>query len=446
MIRNLKSKVRNDPHFKEMVMGSAITFVLKISGMLLGYIVIYLISKKNGAEGVGYYSLINQLLLLLGVIATLGMNVSVLRYVGQFTKTAEESQIKNLYRSILKLSLPTSIVLGILTYLIAPFLAEKVFTNRAYTEAIQWTALALPFFTLNSIGVEYIRGLKRLKISEFIRSVSRPLVLIICIAYFWSQEISNMMIIYFFIGGIVVNSLMSNGTIWRHLSQLKTPKINQIQPKELLLTSTPMMITAIASTLISAFSIFLLDYFGNTEEVGVYSVAFRISQLIAIVLVVVNTIVAPTFSKLFWSKQMAELQKVIDQSTKLILFGSITLAFLVVALSSFLLDIFGSEFSIGQWALIVLVIGQVVNAMTGSVTLLLNMSGKQGVLRNVALIALLIQILLSFALIPPFGILGASISSTISLSFWNIICTLIVQKQLQLRTYYIPFIKRKKTN
>lgn len=446
MIRNLKSKVRNDPHFKEMVMGSAITFALKISGMLLGYIVIYLISKKNGAEGVGYYSLINQLLLLLGVIATLGMNVSVLRYVGQFTKTTEESQIKNLYRSILKLSLPTSILLGILTYLFAPFLAEKVFTNRAYTEAIQWTALALPFFTLNSIGIEYIRGLKRLKISEFIRSVSRPLVLIICIAYFWSQEISNMMIIYFFIGGIVVNSLLSNGTIWRHLSQLKTPKINQIQPKELLLTSTPMMITAIASTLISAFSIFLLDYFGNTEEVGVYSVAFRISQLIAIVLVVVNTIVAPTFSKLFWSKQMAELQKVIDQSTKLILFGSITLAFLVVALSSFLLDIFGSEFSIGQWALIVLVIGQVVNAMTGSVTLLLNMSGKQGVLRNVALIALLIQVLLSFVLIPPFGILGAAISSTISLSFWNIICTLIVQKQLQLRTYYIPFIKRKKTN
>ena len=117
-----------------------------------------------------------------------------------------------------------------------------------------------------------------------------------------------------------------------------------------------------------------------------------------------------------------------------------------MTLSSFLLTIFGAEFSTGQWALIVLVIGQVVNAMTGSVTLLLNMSGKQAALRNVALVALMIQVLLSFILIPPFGILGAAISSTISLSFWNIICTLIVQKQLQLRTYYIPFIQRKKTN
>jgi len=45
-------------HLKEMLTGSAITFILKISGMLLGYLVVIQVFRRYGAEGIGVYNLL----------------------------------------------------------------------------------------------------------------------------------------------------------------------------------------------------------------------------------------------------------------------------------------------------------------------------------------------------------------------------------------------------
>ena len=440
MINRLKSKLSQDANLKELVTGSAITFVLKMGGMSLGYIVVYMISRKNGADGVGYYSLINQLLLLLGVVATLGMNVSVLRYVGQYNNPTDAPQMRNLYARILTLIIPVSIVLGLLVFLFAEQIAWFVFKNIDYTQAIEITGIALPFFALNRVGVEFIRGLKKLKISEFIRSILRPAVVAICLLIYWSETIPNIYIIYFFVLGVVLNSFLSNGAIWVHLLRLKAPEKRELSKKELVKVSTPMMVTAISSTLMGAVSLFLIEYFATTDKVGIYGVAFRISQLIAIVLIVVNTIAAPKFSELFWAKKMVELQRVIQQSAKMMFWAALFLSAAVILGSGWILKIFGSDFVEGQWTLIVLVLGQLVNAATGSVGLFLNMSGNQKILRNTALISLAIQCIIAVALIPNIGILGAAIASTISGSVWNLMCILYVHKKLNLKTYYLPLI------
>ncbi len=408
--------------------------------MTLGYVVIYLISRKNGAEGVGYYSLINQLLLLLGVIATLGMNVSVLRYVGQYNNATDAPQMRNLYARILSMVIPVSIVLGLLVFLSSEQIALYVFKNINYTQAIEITGIALPFFALNRIGVEFIRGLKKLKISEFIRSVLRPLIVAICLIIYWSAKIPNVYIIYFFVLGVVINSFFSNGAIWMYLLKIESPKKRLLSRIELLTVSTPMMVTAISSTLMAAVSLFMIEYFTTTDKVGIYGVAFRISQLIAIVLVVVNTIAAPKFSELFWAKKTEELQKVIRQSAKMMFWAALFLSIAVIIASKWVLGIFGDDFASGQLTLIVLVIGQLINAATGSVGLFLNMSGNQKVLRNTALISLALQCIIAVILIPLMGILGAAIASTVAGSLWNLMCILYVSKRLKLKTYYFPLV------
>lgn len=440
MINRLKSKLSRDANLKELLKGSAITFVLKMIGMTLGYIVVYMISKKNGADGVGYYSLINQLLLLLGVVATLGMNVSVLRYVGQYNNPEKASQMRNLYSRILAMIIPTSIILGLAVFLSANHIAYYLFKNIDYAKAIEVTGIALPFFALNRVGVEFIRGLKKLEISEFIRSVFRPIFVIICLITFWSREIPDIYIIYFFVLGVIINSFLSNGAIWAFLLKLPSPKKRELSNGELLKVSSPMMITAISSTLMGAVSLFLIEYFTTTDQVGVYGVSFRVSQLIAIVLIVVNTIAAPKFSELFWAKKMDELQQVIRQSAKMMFWAALFLSIVVIVGSKWILGIFGNDFIDGQWTLIVLVIGQLVNAATGSVGLFLNMSGNQKILRNTALISLLLQCIIAVTLIPNMGIIGAAISSSVAGALWNLMCILYVYKKLNLKTFYLPLL------
>jgi O-antigen/teichoic acid export membrane protein len=441
MLKKIKSKLSKDANLKELVSGSAITFILKMSGMVLGFVVFDMIAEKNGSEGAGYYALVNQLLMLLGTIAALGTNISVLRYVGQYNNPDDASQMHPLYRNVLKSILPFSILLGGCVFIFAENIALSFFHNSEYTEAIRIVGIVLPFTTSNRVGVEFVRGLKKLKISEFTRSVSRPLIMIVCILAFWNQDIPNIYIIYFIALAMVINALLSNGTIVYYLQKIKRPKTTQLNQKELLKVSSPMMITSISTTLMAALSPFLIEYFSETDKVGIYAGAFRISQLIAIVLVVVNTIAAPKFSELFWANKKQELQKVIRQSVKLMFWSSLGLSLVVVIASEPILNIFGKEFIGGQSALIVLVCGQLFNAATGSVGLFLNMSGNQKILRNTALIALTLQCVIAAILIPILGILGAAIASTVAGALWNLMCILYVRKKLNLKTYYLPFIK-----
>jgi len=437
MLNKVKSKLNSDTNLKELVSGSLITFVLKMGGMSLSYLMIYFIVQKTGSKGAGYYSLINNVLMILGMIAAMGTNVSVLRFVGQYNNEENNVRLGNLYSNLVKLALPIALILGAVIWFFSENIAVSIFRDIEYAPALALVGITLPFFTLDLIAVEFIRGLKKLKVSEFIRSVSRPTIVLICLFIVWFQDIENIYIIYFYCGAVILNSIASSATVIVNVLRIKDHQ-KALSTKEIFKVSSPMMITAITGILMSSTSIFLLEYFSTTEDVGVYSVAVRLSLLISLVLIVVNTISAPKFSELYWGKKMDELQKVIHQSVKLIFWGALFVAIVVGVGSYPILGIFGEEFTKGQLPLIILIIGQMVNAAAGSVALFLNMSGHQNVLRNMSLISLVIQLILALVLIPSMGMLGAAISSTAGGILWNILCILYVKSKLNIKTYYFP--------
>ena len=73
--------------------------------------------------------------------------------------------------------------------------------------------------------------------------------------------------------------------------------------------------------------------------------------------------------------------------------------------------------------------------MSGSVAIILNMTGKEKVFRNIIFVALVINILLNLLLIPKFGIEGAAIASASSLIFWNLYSVYYVYKELGVMTF-----------
>ena len=83
----------------------------------------------------------------------------------------------------------------------------------------------------------------------------------------------------------------------------------------------------------------------------------------------------------------------------------------------------------------ILLLGQIVNVVSGSVGNLLNMSGNEKDLNNVAILAGILVTILNFSLIPVFGVLGAAISTAIAISFQNISAAFYVKKRLGFNVY-----------
>lgn len=439
MLKKFRQKLGADGHLKELLKGSLITFLLKMIGMAFAYLSIYLISRKTGSEGVGIYSIISQILLVLAVIGSWGTSTSVLRYVGQHHERNPDL-LRVLRIRLLGLIVPISVFLGALIFFNAPLLAEFAFRNPAYTQALKITGILLPFFALNSVDTEFIRGLKILKISELIRSVFRPLLLVLALLLLWKETLDALDVIYLFAATVVLSTVFSSSVLHYQLGKLPRHTSENILTSEIFKTSGPMMVSGITATLMTALPLFWIEYDGSSSNAGIYGVALRLAALISLVLMVVNTMAAPKFSAMYWNKEHEALQRLLHQSAKLMFWTALLLSAAMLLLSQPLLRFFGEEYLEGQWALGCLVIGQFINTATGSVGLLLNMSGQQRLLRNSSLFALAVQLVLLYALIPRYGVLGGAIAFTLSSSIWNIICILYAYRRLNLRTFYFPFI------
>jgi len=279
LIKRLKDKLNGDIHLKEILSGSAVTFVLKMSGMLLGYLVVLIISRKYGAEGIGVYSLTLSMMTFVAMIAAMGMNVSILRYVGQFNKNGEEYKLKLLYRYAVELVVPFSLFLAVLIFFFAGSIAENVFHNPVYKQALEFVAFIVPFMALQNINVEFIRGLKKLKVSEFLRSVNQPLINIILLSSLGLFMVDQLLPLYTLGVGVVTSAMYAMYYIVRKIQKIKPREKNKFSKKELIATSMPMMVTVISSFIMVNVSLFMLEALSTTKEVGLYSVALKISML-----------------------------------------------------------------------------------------------------------------------------------------------------------------------
>lgn len=447
MIKKLKNKLNNDANLKELLSGSAVTFVIKVTGMLIGYLVVLFISRKYGADGVGVYGLTIKSLNFLAIFGAIGMNVSVLRYVGQYAQKKEVVfWLRKLYVNILQFVFPFSVLIAFLLFYFAEKIAVYVFDNASYVFAFRLGAFVLPLYTINLINIEFIRGLKKLRFSEFFRSISRQIIIFILITLpiliYGQKDVVLALTIgifgtFVFSSGYVLNFIKKN-------KAKKSCKIKNITKKELLKTSTPMMVTTVTYFYFTNSGSMFLEAFSTTNQVGIFNVCLQLSMLVSMVLVVVNTISAPKFSELYWQNKPDELQEVIDHSNRLVFIGSICISLILIITASWILTLYGEEYKAGVIPLIILVVGQLINALAGATGTILNMCGYQAILKNITIITAVVSSALFLTLTPLYGILGVCITVAAGQIIYNISSSIYIFKKANIRTFYNPIVDFKK--
>jgi O-antigen/teichoic acid export membrane protein len=97
--------------------------------------------------------------------------------------------------------------------------------------------------------------------------------------------------------------------------------------------------------------------------------------------------------------------------------------------------LFGKEFIAGTGVLYILLLGQLSNTFSGSLALILQMTGNEKVFRNILTLGLIINVLLNIILIPRIGMIGAAIASAISLIVWNVLSLIYIKRTFSFWTF-----------
>jgi len=129
----------------------------------------------------------------------------------------------------------------------------------------------------------------------------------------------------------------------------------------------------------------IAGFYLSPEEFAKLAVATRVSTLVVFVLIAGNMVVSPQFSVLWGDNKKEELKIFTQKATIVISALALPLFVAGVVFSSNILSFFGDEFVDSTAVLKVLLFGQFINAVSGSVGVLLVMTGYENDLKRVTL-------------------------------------------------------------
>lgn len=430
----------------EVVRGGSIAFVYRVATMAVSYGLLFLIAHTLGEEGFGVYNLSLSLLGILIMIGCMGFNTSVVRFTSQYNAKGWQYSVQSLYRAVMRLVLPLSLVVGAGVMLSARYLAEEVYDDPALYRPFLVVGLILPFAVVATVNVEYIRGLKEVHVSEFFRNLAIQLVTLVAlfVASFFHLDTSYPVIFY----GVGFVLAMSATTVFIVNHLRKQSKVReQGEPvfvlRSHLWISLPMILTSFIQLINGKVDTLMIGLYEPTATIGVFGAALKLSVITNLAISALKTIAMPKISEMFWQNKMAELNGLIRHTTKLIFLFSAPVCVLLMIFPEPLLGFFGEGFERGADTLRIFAVTQLFNSASGLVAVFLNMTGNQAYFTRLVAVATALNIGLNILLIPAYGMEGAAVASLVSVAVWNVAGAVFIYRKYRITTFFSPFSSSK---
>ncbi len=419
---------------------SFLALILRAGGMLTQYIFIFVIARLYGPKEQGSFTLSFTILQLFAIFSQMGLDNRLTRVIAANSDSEGKNIVRSTYLQSLRFTLTAAVIWAILTYLASPWLASVFFSKPELTDDLRMTCLAFVPFVIIGLNSAGFRGYKNMTGFMIFRAL-QPLIAAILLLIFYYGKMELGAIQAYSITTIII--CIFSFTTWYKFSKIgEAETIPTPNAGSVMMESMPLMLTGSIFFILGWTDNIILGIFRTSEEVGIYDMAYKLSTLSAIVLLAVNAIQAPTFAQLYNKGEMKRLQGFVFRSTKLLFFTSLPVTLVLCLFPEWILGIFGPGFKAAALTLIILSIGNFVNSITGSIGILLQMSGKQKEYNRIIMIAAGGSILMNFILIPRIGIVGAAISSTVAKIFQNLASVAYAKRSMGILSLYLPGIDK----
>ncbi|GAB4502306.1 MAG: lipopolysaccharide biosynthesis protein [Anaerolineales bacterium] len=417
MIAGFLERARRFPLSATLLRGSGLAFAIQVLGTGLKYLFQVLAARWMGADEFGVFTYLYNWALLFAVLVGLGLSSAAIRFVPEYVA----HQNWDFLRGFVGRS--TQIVFwsgGAIAVLCALFLRQM--DAQISLPLILLGSLTIPLTGLALHQSQLLRGMKDIFFAFTPTRVVQPLLAILFLFAVWRifGAPSSLLALTVTALSLLLVAILQNISLHRLLPAQTRSAAPRFESAAWLRVSLPMMVTAISAAFISQMDIAMVGIFLPPAQVGIYAAASKTAALVTFVLLSVNAIVAPLIAELFAQKEFAKLFTLARTATFWMTLPVLALTLFLALAGRFVLGWFGPQFPQAYPALMVLAGGQLVNALTGPVGYLTELTGHQNVSARVYLAAAALALALNFWLVPRLGILGASIGTAAALIFSNL--------------------------
>jgi O-antigen/teichoic acid export membrane protein len=417
----ISSRMAHRPELVRIANGTALVFTATFFGLGLNYAYNIFLARYLGAGSFGLYALGLATFNLLAVISLAGLDSATLKFVPASVATEDERGIRRTVRTLLGLSLAFGCLVGAVLLLGSHTIAIEIFRKPEIARVLWILALGIPAYAASSVLICTLQAFQEVRWRTFVKYISEPVVkVILTLVLLWAGWDLDAALVAF-VAALVLSVVLALAPLRRMLSLRPVGVPSSVSIGEVLTYSMPLLWAVLLSSVAVKADVLLLGYWRSAGDVGVYSAAFQTSAIIVLVLQSFESIANPLLSESIARRDRSQLEKLYKILLRWVLTLSFPIFLVIALLPKELLALFGEKFEGGALCLVILAIGQIVNAGTGSANNILLLAGHTRLVMWNTLLAGILQIALNLILIPRYGIVGAAVAAAASLVLVNIV-------------------------
>ncbi|WP_413165944.1 flippase [Capilliphycus salinus ALCB114379] len=429
LLTESRQSFSRSPLLQNLARGAGIAFLVQVSGVGLTYIVQIFLARWLGTAEFGIYEYVVSWTLLLAIFGGLGLPTAVLRFISQYQVTQQWQQLTGLIRGTWRLTGVISLALSLGTTLLI-----LTFQNSSwiYYKPLLIGVWMVPLIALVQLQAEMARAFNKIILAYAPFRLIEPCLVLLGAFILW--KINSGLTSEGVLSLSVFSLIIIVGIQWYLLQhQFKReyqPATPDYQTIEWLRVAFPLLLQGVFFIVLNQTDILMIGTIISPEAVGIYSAAAKTSVWVTFVLQAVNTVVAPVFTTLYTQNDRSGLQSLVGTVAHWIFWPSLLLSIAIIAFANPILGLFGSEFVVARLPMTILILGQLVNVGSGSVGYLMVMTGHQNQSAMIFGCSAITNVILNAITIPLFGIVGAAISTALTMAMWNIFLHVLVVRYL----------------
>lgn len=305
--------------------------------------------------------------------------------------------------------------------------------------ALIWVFMAfLPFAVLYEQFLAVCRGYAVMRPTIVVERALRPALQVILILAVGLGHGGIVLLAVAWAGPYLLCLVMAGFALRRVLRENPVDTVDGLEDqsdisREFWKFTAPRGLARLAQVMIQRADVIVVTVLLGPAPAAIYTAATRFLVLGQVATSALQQVSEPQLAKLLAGKKLPAVAVVTRQMTlwSVVFVWPIYLLFAVHA-PTLLKLVFGDEYQQGAAVLVVLSIAMLVATAIGPMDVLLLMAGRSSLsLLNVT-VALALDLVLCFALVPSLGILGAGIAWAIAIIAKNAMCTWQVRKHLGL--------------
>ncbi len=392
----------------------SITFVGNVANGVFGFAIVMVLTRFVSPSIYGLFILATSVILFMQVFANLGLPLAIDYFVPQYLDDNEPGKAKGVIVQVTGTVLITSTLVALLLAVSAAPIS-RFFGEPALRVALLFLSVTVPMLAIYNVLLTSYYSIKKLQYRVLMRDLVRPIVRFLVTVGLLVAGLGLLGVVGGYIIGLLVAITVGVIVFIYKAWEIMAADTEFVPAWPLVSYSLPLAMTSVVYVLMGHVDYFILGYFLESDDVGVYRVGYMLGSAL---LLIFNSL-APVFKPL-----IAETRDDTDRveqrfrvAARWIAGFTLPMAItLSLGATAYLSVLYTPQYSAASAVVALLCVAFLINVTFGGPdgTLLQGMGYPRVVFLN-TVVLFGSNMVLSILLVPSFGINGAAIGSATAL-------------------------------